>query len=371
MTRWAQVSDRSLADDASLDASALAAAAGRAQIFNATNAPSSRLIFQVVRNRPEVASIVATAFMALREEAASWTEMPGNLSGNQSWNMLWSWSKPKINWADLNVWQKVNHFQEARQLTRKDNLKRHIARFRNIPGKLGEAFNIMPLTYTLPGEYVQFCTEFAKGYDKDQAGNMWIMKPAGSSRGRGIFVFNDIGAVSYSEVVIVQRYVDRPLLLDGYKFDLRLYVLVTSMEPLEAFTHRQGFARLSSERYTNDSDSISNRYIHLTNSSINRHNPNGIQQESMQKDGALPGGSKISLEYLEKRLKEMNIEWDPLWTKINQVVLKTLYAVQGQVVASPNSFELFGFDVLIDTNLKCWLIEVPPQPSPINLKPSC
>ena len=41
------------------------------------------------------------------------------------------------------------------------------------------------------------------------------MKPAGSSRGRGIFVFNDISAVSYTEVVIVQRYVDRPLLLDG------------------------------------------------------------------------------------------------------------------------------------------------------------
>ena len=34
-----------------------------------------------------------------------------------------------------------------------------------------------------------------------------------------------------------------------------------------------------------------------------------------------------------------------------------------QVVASANSFELFGFDVLIDTNLKCWLIEVPPTPS--------
>ena len=61
------------------------------------------------------------------------------------------------------------------------------------------------VTYTLPGDYVQFCTEFAKRHDVDAARNYWIMKPAGSSRGRGIFVFNDIGAVSYTECVIVQR----------------------------------------------------------------------------------------------------------------------------------------------------------------------
>jgi hypothetical protein len=65
------------------------------------------------------------------------------------------------------------------------------------------------VTYTLPGDYVQFCTEFAKRHDvdagRDAARNYWIMKPAGSSRGRGIFVFNDIGAVSYTECVIVQR----------------------------------------------------------------------------------------------------------------------------------------------------------------------
>jgi hypothetical protein len=67
------------------------------------------------------------------------------------------------------------------------------------------------VTYTLPGDYVQFCTEFAKRHDVDAARNYWIMKPAGSSRGRGIFVFNDIGAVSYTECVIVQRSVGRPI----------------------------------------------------------------------------------------------------------------------------------------------------------------
>ena len=60
----------------------------------------------------------------------------------------------------------------------------------------------------------------------------------------------------------------------GYKFDLRLYVLVTNMHPLEAFIYKKGFGRLSSEVYSTDPKDMANRYVHLTNSSINRHNVN-------------------------------------------------------------------------------------------------
>lgn len=50
------------------------------------------------------------------------------------------------------------------------------------------------------------------------------MKPVGSSRGRGIFLISDLNDVSYSESMVVQRYIHNPLLIDGFKFDLRLYV---------------------------------------------------------------------------------------------------------------------------------------------------
>lgn len=99
------------------------------------------------------------------EEA--WIEMPATHKDSYAWNLLWTWSKPKIKWDELNVWQRVNHFPEAKQMTRKDHLKKNIMRYRNIPGKIGEAFDILPLTFTLPGDYVQFCTEFAKRYDTD------------------------------------------------------------------------------------------------------------------------------------------------------------------------------------------------------------
>ena len=83
-------------------------------------------------------------------------------------------------------------------------------------------------------------------------------------------------------------------------------------------------------------------------SSINRHNKNQEQQQTAKARGELDGGSKCSLKYLEGRMREMNVDWNVLWRQIILVCLKTLYCVQDVIPHNINSFELFGFDVLID-----------------------
>lgn len=66
-----------------------------------------------------------------------------------------------------------------------------------------------------------------------------IMKPVGLSRGRGIILIKDLSDLTYSQESVVQRYLERPLCLDGYKFDLRLYIVVTSFQPVIAAIHRR------------------------------------------------------------------------------------------------------------------------------------
>jgi tubulin polyglutamylase TTLL5 len=102
--------------------------------------------------------------------------------------------------------------------------------------------------------------------------NYWIMKPIGKSRGRGIKVISSLAELNYTDNIIVQKYITDPLLLDGYKFDMRIYVLVTSFHPLEAFLYREGFARLSTEKFSLEPSSIKNTFVHLTNFAINKNN---------------------------------------------------------------------------------------------------
>ena len=75
------------------------------------------------------------------------------------------------------------------------------------------------------------------------------MKPNALSRGRGIFMTDDIQEINVDESCVVSRYVHNPLLINSHKFDLRVYVLVTSIEPLRIYVFKEGLARFATETY--------------------------------------------------------------------------------------------------------------------------
>ena len=125
---------------------------------------------RVKSSRHEVYNIVSDV---LNNQLQEWQELPQGLGLGVSWNLLWTWAKPRLNMAHLLVCQRVNHFYDSKQLTRKDLLKKNLQRYTDMIGKVtlpqpnptptlpspqpqvADAFEIMPQTFLLPNEYTQ------------------------------------------------------------------------------------------------------------------------------------------------------------------------------------------------------------------------
>ncbi|ETV74521.1 hypothetical protein H257_11044 [Aphanomyces astaci] len=264
----------------------------------------------------------------------------------------------------LDVSQKVNHFRNGRELCRKDLLIKNLKRARRAQKKNEEfPYDFFPITYILPGEYSMFVEEFKRNQ------GIWIMKPIGKAQGKGIFLFTKLSQISdwrtdyrykqpenqQVETYVVQKYISNPYLVGGKKFDLRLYALVTSFAPLEMYLYRSGFARFTNSRYSNNASDIENSFIHLTNVAI---------QKTSDKYDKKHGG-KWDLKSLKLYMMSHHgvARVDRLFYQIQMVIIRSLQSVEKILISDKHCFELYGYDIMIDENLKPWLLEVNASPS--------
>jgi tubulin polyglutamylase TTLL4 len=184
---------------------------------------------------------------------------------SSNWNVLWTGLFKANRIKNINKYQHVNHFAGSWCVGRKDSMWRNVIRNRRLYGKF---FDIAPMTYIFPEDYKRWNIDREMGNFK----NMYIMKPAASSCGRGIRVIGKKQQVKNRSGYLVSKYVSKPHLIRGYKYDLRIYVLVTSYEPLKIYLFKEGLVRLATVPYTTSKSSLKQRYIHLTNFSVNKNN---------------------------------------------------------------------------------------------------
>ncbi|XP_029352941.1 putative tubulin polyglutamylase TTLL2 [Echeneis naucrates] len=279
-----------------------------------------------------------------------WEEYDEEERGKEDWNLYWRASAFRTSdYFKLLPWQRLNHHPQTVGITRKDCLARHLRRMRAAFGP--SLYDFSPTVFILPNEYLHFLTEYNKGPPV-----YWICKPVDLSRGRGIFIFEDIKDFSYSCSVIVQKYISDPLLISGYKFDLRIYVCVKSFHPLTIYIHQEGLVRFATEKY--NLSSLENMYSHLTNTSINKFGP-----FYMTEKGRVGQGCKWTICKFRHFLRSQDVDDLVLWQRINNIVTLTLLSIAPFVPLCPNCVELFGFDILIDAKLKPWLLEVNYSPA--------
>jgi len=165
---------------------------------------------------------------------------------------------------------------------------------------------------------------------------------------------------------------DKPLLIDGYKFDLRVYALVLSVDPLRIYCFNDGLVRLCTEKYKRPTNrNIKNHFIHLTNYAINKKNATF----SSHQDKEFSSGYKRCFKWFNKFLEEKGFSVKKFWSKTHGIIIKTIISVLATLkqnyrtcMASEQHgpfccFEILGFDIMLDDKANPWLIEVNHSPS--------
>lgn len=250
--------------------------------------------------------------------------------------------------SSLLPWQVVNRIPNMNYLCRKAP---YVYGVQKIMKFFPSLFTFLPQSFVLPMQE----EEFIKAHETQN--KRFIIKPDGGSFGRGITILDpNQQYMSQKGLAVAQEYIES-YLLDETKFDFRVYVLISSVTPLNIFVYRDGVARFCSEKY-----SANNIYAQLTNVALNKGRPGvDISKISQLISDVLP------------IMASKGVDVNLLWKKIDRAVTLAVISSYGSLVrgekrrcpakAYPRCFQMLGFDVLFDKELNPWILEVNYRPS--------
>jgi len=257
---------------------------------------------------------------------------------DENLNLLWTqWCRPKFikelkcygkgkNEGPLKV---SNHFERHYHLSNKKAMFINLYRYYQLNNE--DPFITLPLTFHIregvgDPEFAKFTeyynklavaikeTQGKKGPDGKKIKperNIWIIKPGEySNRGVGISVMQEygeiksfIGSSKGPHTYILQKYIEKPLLVNKRKFDIRMYGMLTSVNGIiKGYFYEEGYIRTSCKEYT--LKNLANKTIHLTNDAV---------QKKDEDYGKYENGNKLSFtefqRYLDQNYGSLNIDF--------------------------------------------------------------
>ena len=267
----------------------------------------------------------------------------------------------------------VSHWSFTEQLGNFEKLYKNINKFTPKGNtKFNEMFNVILSKKIGSYQTINIPETFNNGK------NLWIIKPVNLNRGRSIKVEKNLdiiikkveeihinkkihlnekkkGGDIKCEYLILQKYLEKPLLYQGRKFDIRLWVMIISGKEEDIYIFKQGHLKATCSQYDPDSNDL---FVHLTNYSVQKYNENFSKIEI---------GNEIPFKSFQEELDKNNTGKDfyrDIYPKIVRIVKITGGAAKGKInfLKRKYCFEIFGYDFILDSNYQPYLLEINTNP---------
>ena len=158
-----------------------------------------------------------------------------------------------------------------------------------------------------------------------------------------------------SNKIILQKYIEQPLLYNGRKFDVRMWVLLSY--DMKVYVFKEGHLKATSYKYDLENK---NAFVHLTNYSVQKYSDNFSKFER---------GNEISFDEFQLSLQKdynlnnINVRKE-IFNSIKNVIGISMKSVKKSINENNRKgcFEIFGYDFMFDKDLNPYLIEINTNP---------
>ncbi|XP_059801909.1 tubulin polyglutamylase TTLL13-like isoform X2 [Hypanus sabinus] len=218
---------------------------------------------------------------------------------DEEWILYWtdtSVSHERV--MEMKRFQKINHFPGMSEICRKDLLARNLNRMLKLFPK---EYNIFPRTWCLPADFGDF-----QAYCRTRKPKTYICKPDCGCQGRGIFITRNLKEIKHGDRMICQHYISKPFLIDGFKFDLRIYILVTSCDPFRIYIYNEGLARFATSKYIEPSSNnlVNHSPSFTTDSRLDREVKDNLLYDTISLINLGANNKQKAMEEERRRVQE-------------------------------------------------------------------
>ena len=200
-------------------------------------------------------------------------------------------------------------------------------------------------------ENYKFCEYeelLSKNIELNNKMNLWVINKKDNKKET---LLTDLDSLEKDD--FLSHFIYNPHLINGKKYEIRLYFLITGFTPLKIYLFNNGFAKFAKEKYN---------LQYLIKNPLEFEKMNLIDEES--------NDDKWSLDDLEIYLKKKNIDFNKIWKSIKDIIIKTIISgidiviplIKSFKLNSCNLFEFFGIDFLLDETYKPWLMRIAKNP---------
>lgn len=284
----------------------------------------------------------------------AFTALDGAQVDSPDWDMLWyiAHEPPAELYKNISGLRRINHIPGISVLTDKwklyTNLRRHWETV-GLDKKTDYIHRYFPESWKLPEK-----KEDIKQHLQEQPEKPLILKMIYAISGIEMKLIKHGDELPADDEWLVQEYIENPHLINKRKYILQLFLLITSSDPLTAYLYQGGVADLAVQPYSTDPEKWNNAGIHIATTILQTHQTGfGLAKHC------------LTLKQWREHVAETT-DVNRVWAEIETILRETLHAVAEplretakNLLAHPEQcFELLAVDIMLDSTLKPWLVEL-------------